>query len=54
MKEGLLSIDLVREIPESMKPKKINIGGSAPKHDQICGGEQPASNQTVEAEAEHA
>jgi molecular chaperone IbpA len=54
MKDGLLSIDLVREIPEAMKPKKINIGGSAPKHDQIGGGEQPASKQTVDADAEHA
>ena len=50
LKDGLLSIELVREIPEAMKPKKINIGGSQPKHDQI-GGEQPASQQTVNAEA---
>jgi len=28
MKDGLLSIDLVREIPEEMKPRKIQIGGS--------------------------
>jgi molecular chaperone IbpA len=54
MKDGLLSIELVREIPEAMKPKKINIGGSAPSHDQIAGGNQPASKQTVNAEAEHA
>ena len=56
MKDGLLSIELVREIPEAMKPKKINIGGSQgqPRHDQIGGGDQPASNQTVDAEAEHA
>ena len=54
MKDGLLSIELVREIPEAMKPKKINIGGSAPQHDQIGGGNQPASGQTVDAEAEHA
>ena len=53
MKDGLLSIELKREIPEAMKPKKINIGGSAPKHDQI-GGEQPASKQTIDADAEHA
>ena len=53
MKDGLLSIALVREIPEAMKPRKIDIGGSAPKHDQI-GGDQPASKQTVNAEAEHA
>src|SRR5438045_7199830 len=53
LKDGLLAIELVREIPEAMKPKKINIGGSAPKHDQI-GGDQPASRQTVDAEADHA
>ncbi|CAM3588219.1 Hsp20 family protein [Parendozoicomonas haliclonae] len=28
MENGLLHIDLVREIPEAMKPRKINIGGS--------------------------
>ena len=53
MKDGLLSIELKREIPEAMKPKKINIGGSAPKHDQI-GNDQPASKQTVDAEAQNA
>ena len=35
LKDGLLAIELKREIPEAMKPKKINIGGSQPKHDQI-------------------
>src|SRR5439155_4970419 len=55
MKDGLLSIALVREIPEAMKPRKIDIGGSAPKHDQIGGGnDQPASEQTLKAQAEHA
>ena len=55
MKDGLLSIDLVREIPEAMKPKKINIGGAQPQHDRIGdSGGQPASKQTVDAEAEHA
>ena len=28
---GLLHIDLVREIPEAMKPRKIAIGGSKAK-----------------------
>jgi molecular chaperone IbpA len=28
MKDGLLSIELVREIPEAMKPRKIEIRGS--------------------------
>ena len=27
MHDGLLSVDLVREIPEAMKPRKIRIGG---------------------------
>ena len=53
LKDAMLAIDLVREIPEAMKPKKINIGGSAPKHDQI-GSDQPASKQTVDAEAQNA
>ena len=47
LKDGLLSIELVREIPEAMKPRKIDIGGSE-KSEQI------ASRETVEAEAEHA
>ena len=55
LKDGLLSIDLVREIPESMKPRKINIGGTeGQQRSAIGGGEQPASKQTVDAEAEHA
>jgi molecular chaperone IbpA len=54
LKDGLLAIELVREIPEAMKPRKIDIGGSAPKHDQIGGGDKPASKQTVDAEAANA
>ncbi|HUP67995.1 MAG TPA: Hsp20 family protein, partial [Sphingomicrobium sp.] len=49
LKDGLLAIDLVREIPEAMKPRKIDIGGSAAKR-----VDKPASKQTVEAQAEHA
>ena len=37
MSDGLLSIDLVREIPEAMRPRKISLGG----------GDQ----QSIEAEA---
>jgi molecular chaperone IbpA len=40
MKDGLLSIELKREIPEAMKPRKIDIGGSEPRQ------------KTVEARAE--
>ena len=49
LKDGLLAIELVREIPEAMKPRKIDIGGSQRR--QV---EKPASKQTVDAEAEHA
>ncbi len=35
LKDGMLSIELVREIPEAMKPRKIEIGGTQPKHDRI-------------------
>ena len=45
MKDGLLSIELVREIPEAMKPRKIDIGGSAKE-------EKLASGETVDAKAE--
>ena len=27
LSDGLLAIDLVREVPEAMKPKKIGIAG---------------------------
>ena len=55
LKDGLLAIELVREIPEAMKPRKINIGGSeGQQRSAIGGGEKPASKQTVDAEAEHA
>ena len=30
LSDGLLSIELVREIPEAMKPRRIDIGGNAP------------------------
>ena len=30
LEDGLLVIDLVREIPDAMKPRKIAIGGRAP------------------------
>ena len=32
---GLLRIDLQRVVPEAMKPRKIEIGGSSPAYDRI-------------------
>jgi len=63
LKDGLLAIELVREIPEAMKPRKISVGGMSGEREErsersaIGGGSstdtgQPASKQTVNAEAE--
>ena len=58
LKDGLLQVELVREIPEAMKPRKISIGSSGKREERsaIGGGEEgkPASQQTVDAEAENA
>jgi len=42
LSDGMLSVELVREIPEAMKPRKIEIGGSAP------------ATETIESKAESA
>ena len=49
MKDGLLAIELVREIPEAMKPRKIEIGGAQPKHDQIEATAKTEQKETEEA-----
>jgi molecular chaperone IbpA len=33
-KDGLLTIDLAREVPEAMKPRRIAINGTTPQIDQ--------------------
>ncbi len=35
LENGLLSIDLVREVPEQLKPRRIEIGGNASKVQDI-------------------
>lgn len=40
LKDGLLTIDLVREVPEAAKPRKVAIGG-----------QQPATSVQIEATA---
>jgi molecular chaperone IbpA len=56
LRDGLLSIELVREIPEAMKPRRIDIGSgeattlqSQPAADQgiDAGAEAPAESQTA-------
>jgi molecular chaperone IbpA len=55
LKDGMLAIELVREIPEAMKPRKIAVGGVSQADDRSAiGGDKPASRQTVDAEAQHA
>jgi molecular chaperone IbpA len=57
MRDGLLVIDLLREIPEAMKPKKIDISGASDRRERSAiggGSSEPASRQTVDAEAENA
>ncbi len=44
LKDGLLSVELFREIPEAMKPKKISIGGSQPKREAIEVAEQESAD----------
>jgi molecular chaperone IbpA len=42
---GLLSVDLVRDIPEQLKPRRIDIGTSADKH--------PSPNKQIRQDIEH-
>ena len=46
LENGLLNIDLVREVPEALKPRKIEIGGAQPQHDQI----EATANEEKETE----
>lgn len=39
--DGMLCLDLVREIPEAMKPRRIDIGGAAPKPQTIAAEAAP-------------
>lgn len=43
--DGLLSIELVREVPDAMKPRKIAINGSAPQ--VIESAEQERENEVA-------
>lgn len=45
MRDGLLSIELLREIPEAMKPKKIEIGSASAIEPQARLSDQQSANQ---------
>jgi molecular chaperone IbpA len=49
MKDGLLTLELVREIPEAMKPRKIDIGGG--RSETIEGRNE--APKTASAERQH-
>ena len=42
LRDGLLAIDLVREIPEAMKARKIDIGGGEPTTIEATPSEEKA------------
>lgn len=51
LKDGLLSVTLVREIPEAMKPRRINISGASDQSVIGTGAVRSGKDKTVEAEA---
>jgi len=52
LKDGMLSIELVREIPEAMKPRKIAIGGGEAEQIDLKAEQRQVENDNQgEAEA---
>ena len=51
LRDGLLSIELVREIPEAMKPRKISINGGSDRPIENAGNEQEQIEQGERHEA---
>jgi molecular chaperone IbpA len=51
MRDGLLSVELVREIPDAMKPRKIQIGSgaSAPRSIEGTGQETGEDRESIAA-----
>ena len=57
IRDGLLAIELVREIPEAMKPRRISIGTGEhrPQHDRVGSEDQrPVSSRLTDAQAQDA
>lgn len=46
LENGLLHIDLVREVPEALKPRKIAIGGGTAAIENEVGAGKPAKRKT--------
>ncbi len=47
--DGLLSVELVREIPDAMKPRKIAINGAAPREVEVQVADAPAALEPAHA-----
>ena len=47
--DGMLVIDLVREVPEAMKPKKVAIGGQTPAIEQEPQAEGASDEETPDS-----
>jgi len=50
LRDGLLLIELVREIPETMKPRKIAINGGAGETIEASSSEKPQAQNDVQRE----
>ena len=46
LKDGLLMIDLMREIPEERRPKKIQIGGAGATDSEVSVTDSPAEERS--------
>ncbi|ANI80310.1 Hsp20 family protein [Sphingobium sp. EP60837] len=53
LKDGVLSIELMREIPEAMKPRKIRISSANGDLDQPQATPAIASDEDIRLEAKH-
>ena len=50
LRDGLLAIELVREIPEAMKPRRIDIGGSEHVTLDSASTEAPSESRAEESQ----
>ena len=54
LRDGLLSIELMREIPEAMKPRKIDIGAGEAATLQAAGGGEESRSEAPSRETQTA
>jgi molecular chaperone IbpA len=51
LKDGLLTIELVREIPEAMRPRRIPINGQSPESVETVGDQDQIEDRNAGREA---